>query len=165
MHKYSRPYVCSLALTISFWGFLFRAASNPMPLSFHRKLEWCTLLSVTTLADDFKIAISTCAALHSLICPKEWIYCVDCCRWAHAIFFLAPFFLSMPFQFSHLLVSCTKKSRVHLESVRIPRACAPCRFLVGNGRSLCALLSLMGLHASKCENNMPSTVDRQQYQP
>lgn len=55
------PLPAALALTLS--------------SSFLVKLEWCTLLSVTTLADDFKNRNSTCAALcdWALFCPKNML--------------------------------------------------------------------------------------------
>lgn len=76
--------------------FLCFVHSNSMPLSFHGKLEWCTLLSVTTLADDFKIAIATCAAPHTRsFAQKNESTVLTVVVVVVAVFFLSLSFLSL----------------------------------------------------------------------
>lgn len=66
IHIYVRVFHPSLMLALC--GFLFRAYKFYGSVN-SSKLEWCTLLSVTTLADDFKIAIQR--VLHCTVCACE----------------------------------------------------------------------------------------------
>lgn len=92
------------------------------------------LLSVTTFADDFKIAKQCVMHCPSSLLPKS------------VGRFIFRSFFSPLFNLVSVNGSETKNEQFY-------------------GEWSFAVSSLMGLHASKCENNMPSTVDSQQYQP